>query len=357
MTRNIIFTIAAGFLVTLFVSVVGVRTLIGEYAIQTTRHTIETALAEGDYAVALGLLTDLEANMKTKDPKIEEDRVFATTLLIATANYEKAKVSAEQGEWFDVRALLRESDAVRNQNFIHYKDALTLLSFAEERIASLENSTAGKIAGLEEKTVKEKQHSRSLQSELEVTKEQKKQTANVLDTTKQLLEKSKQKVTETEAEVEHKKQLLLEEQQKVTALAAQAAREKLEKFLNEINVYVASLRDADGYITLALNEIRQKKDVSAILYVSQAKTLFDDVYGKAVGLRDRSDETKKEWAERIVSATTDFLVTTKNLRNAVIVIDEQEGDAFISYMKKAEEARVHANALVQEVEAFVTQNK
>ncbi len=356
MTRNIIMSIAGGFLLTLIVSVVGVRALVAEYSVQTIRRDIKAALESGDYAAALGYLTDLEADVGM-NAEIEAQRTLSTTLLVAAANYEKAKVSADEGEWFDVRALLRDSDAVRNQSFLKQKEAIALLAFAEERIAALENSTATEIAGLERTTVKEKQRSKTLQTELQVTIDQKNKTTNVLDSTKVMLEKSNQKVTETEAEVERKKELLHEEQEKVTALAAQAAREKLEKFLNEISVYIASLHDADSYLTLALDEIKQKKDVSALLYISQAKTLFDDVYGKATGLRDRAEDNKKEWAERVISASSGFLTTAKNLRNAVIVIDEQGGEDFIKYSKNSEEARARANTLVREVQTFISQNK
>ncbi|TSC62854.1 MAG: hypothetical protein G01um101448_737 [Parcubacteria group bacterium Gr01-1014_48] len=357
MTKNIILTIAAGFIVTVIVSIVGVRAMLEEYAVQTIRKNIETALASGDYTAALSLLGDLENTVGTSDPDLATKKSLAATLLIATANFEKAKLAAEKGEWFDVRALLRGGDSVQNESFIYHKEAVILLAFAEERIGALQTTNDAAIAGLEQTTVQERKRSKSLQTELKATIEQKNKTVHDLGTTQQLLEQSNQKVTESATEIEHKKALLLEEQKKVVALAEQAAREKLEKLLNELNVYVASLRDADGYITLALDEIKQKKDVSALLYLSQAKTLFDDVYGKAVGLRDRSEDVKKEWPERISTAAADFLATTKNLRNAVIVIDEQEGEAFISYMKKAEESRIHASTLVGETKTYIEQNK
>lgn len=357
MSKNIIFTIATGFIVTVVVSIVGVRAMLDEYAVHTIRKNAETAFSNGDYTAALGFLTDLEGSVGSGDPDVAVQKLLATTLIIASANFEKAKVAADSGEWFDVRALLRDGEAVHNESFIYHEEAMTLLAFAEERIEALQNTNNAAIAGLEQTTVQEKKRSKSLQTELKATIEQKNKTVSDLGTTQQLLEKSNQKVTESAAEIEAKKALLLEEQKKVVALAEQAAREKLEKLLNELNVYVASLRDADGYLTLALDEIKQKKDVSALLYLSQARTLFDDVYGKAVGLRDRSEDTKKEWAERISTAAADFLATTKNLRNAVIVIDEQNGEAFISYMKKAEELRAHASTLVMEVKTYIEQNK
>lgn len=349
-------SIVTGFMFTLVVSVIGVRALLTEYSLQMIRNDITTALKSGDYAAALGHLTDLEADVGSIT-EIEAERKLATTLLIAAANYEKAKLSADQGEWFDVRALLRDSGAVDNESFLKQREATALLSFAEERIRAIETSTATEIAGLEKTTVKEKQRSKSLQTELKMTIEQRNQTANVLDSTKDMLEKSNLKVVESAAEIEKKKELLREEQEKVSALAAQAARERLEKFLNEISAYRASLHDADSYITLALNEIKEKKDVSALLYISQAKTLFDDVYGKAAGLRGRAEDNKKEWAVRIVSASSEFLTTVKNLRNAVIFVEEQESEDFRKYLKNAEEARTRASTLVAEVQVFVDQNK
>ncbi len=356
MTRNIIITITAGFVVTFMVAALGVHALLGEYALQTMRKDVQAALENGDYAAALGHLRDLEGYVDT-DTEIEGERARATALLVAAANYEKAKIAADSGEWFDVRALLRDSDAVHNESFIYYNEAVTLLAFAEKRIVALEDSNANEIAGLEKNTAKEKKRSTSLQSKLQTTIKEKNETTNVLDSTKQMLEKSNRKITETEAEIERKKQLLLEEQQKVAALAEQAAREKLEKFLNEINVYVASLRDGASYIVLAEGEIKQKKDVSALLYISQAKTLFDDVYGKTVGLRDRSEDSKKEWTERVISASKEFLATVKNLRNSVIVIEDQDGEEFKTFSKNAENARNRADALVLEVQTFIDQNK
>ena len=97
MTRNMIISIVAGFVITFGIAAVGVQALLGEYAAQTMRKDIEVALTSGDYAAALGYLTDLEADVGA-DTEIEAQRTLAATFLVATANYEKAKVAADNGE-------------------------------------------------------------------------------------------------------------------------------------------------------------------------------------------------------------------------------------------------------------------
>ena len=87
---------------------------------------------------------------------------------------------------------------------------------------------------------------------------EKTQTETVLDTTKEVLEQTSQKVTESQEEILKQKEQLLIEQRKIAALAAQAEKERLEKFLNELDVYVSSIRKADEEIVSALEEISSK---------------------------------------------------------------------------------------------------
>lgn len=307
----------------------------------------------GNYVAALVLYDKLQENSPA-DALIEAKLKEIQELLVAEDNFLKAEQAAENEQWYDVRALLQTNGATSNAKFKYSAEALELYQQAEGEIESLEKETAIQIANLqqtvtEEKSTRARVEQKKSQTEVKLleTIAQKQRTEDALQSTKELLEESEKKIAKTQSQLER-------EQRIARAASQEAERERFEKFLNEVKIYEEMLRKGDEYLDFSLGEIDRAKDIPALIYIAQGKVLFDEVYIRVLELRsNRTPLAYKERTDDIVQAATLFIDSSRSLRNAVIYIEEKQGEEFSDHFKQGKNLKDRAEVLLQRTKQFI----
>ena len=85
----------------------------------------------------------------------------------------------------------------------------------------------------------------------------------------------------------------------------------------------------------AVVEINAKRDVTALIYVSQGKILFEEAKPKAVELRNsRTPSQYQGQVDDLLRSLEQFTEASKQLRNAVAYMDDQSSTEFASGLNK-----------------------
>jgi len=345
---------AIGISITILVAgIFGAYSLTRNYSFENLKQNALGEIEGGNYAAAL-VLYDKLREASAEDTEIEAQFEEVKKLIVAEENFLKARQFAESGGWFEVWVLLKESDALSNSHFKYQSEALELYQRAEEQTESLEKETLNKfsrlqqIAEVEKSKRKQAEQNRvQTESELENTRAQKQQTEEALQSAKSLLEESEVKIDEAQSRFEF-------EQNKVQALNQVAERERLEKFLNEFRVYVGMLDKGNEYLDLTLSEINQEKDITALIFISQGKVLFDEVNIKVRELRTKRTPAQYiEHVDKIIQATRLFSDSIKSLRIAVIYIEEQQNNDFSNQFYQGKSLKAEARVLLDQVKQFI----
>lgn len=329
------------------VAVVGVGTggyfAVKAQGLRTLTTALDTHLQSGNYLAALGAAGSLQVKGEST-PELEEKIGAVARLLVAEDAFKKAKLAFDEKRFTDAGALLRQSDAITDASFKYFKEAKELYENAEALVAGAAHKTSVTISTLQEKAAAEKIKRETLEKgkvKLEGT----------------IKEKDK-KLADTEAQAKETSQKLLQSKREAEALAAQVERETRLKFINELKVYRDMAQKGRQQLENAIVEINGKRDVTALVYVSQGKVLFEETKNKAVDFRsDRTPSAHQSRVDTLVALLGDFLEASKQLRNAVVYIEEPESADFIGSFSKGKSALEKAVSLLSGISDFIAENQ
>lgn len=316
--------------------------LVNRYAFSKLEKSAGKELASGNYSTALVLYNKLKES-SSEDSGFAEQADRTKKLLIAEENYLQAVKAVEEEKWLDAEILLANSGILDNPEFKFYQEAVALYEQAKGLVSSYEKEVSDKISGLkqiiETETVKRQQ----TESQLNTTISQKQQTESALESTAQLLKESQNKANKAQAQYE-------EEQRKAQEAERQAEKERLEKFTNEVNVYVDMLKTGNNHLNTVIAEIdRFASDVSILSYISQAKVLFDEVRGKSLDLKqNRTPEGFHGTVDKITQSADLFNQASQSFRNAAFYIQDK-GEEFNTHYNEAKDFKMQAYTLTTEI--------
>ena len=128
-------------------------------------------------------------------------------------------------------------------------------------------------------------------------------------------------------------------------------------FFNEFKAYRDLAKKGREQLENAVVEINAKRDVTALVYISQGKILFEEAKSKTGDLR--GNRTPSLYASRVADlqkALGDFLEASKQLRNASAYIDEQGSVEFTGALNKGKTALANGASTLQSVSDFIAGN-
>lgn len=328
--------VAIGIIITFMVTLGGVYSLVRKHSLRELETNALEELDGGNYSAALVMYSTLRDKLSgdlTIGTKVEDIK----RLFVAEDNFLKAQQAAENGEWFDVRALLRESDAVSNPTFKYYEEASELYQQAEDEIRVIEGEAATKIVRLQQKTVSEELKRRQVETQLQATIVEKQQAEKILEFTKRLV---------------------VESQKQVEVITRIAERERFEKFLNELSLYVDMFDKGDGYLNFALVEIDRGRDITALTFITQGRVLFTEI--KSMVEEMRSNRTLGQYNGQVntmIEALSYMVDASKNLGTSILYIQEKTGSGFLQFFNKGGELKSKANIILGDIKRFINSNK
>ncbi len=324
-----------------------------EQGLRTLAASLEESLAAGDYLAALAAAGELKEKGATK-PKLDETIAEAARLLVAEDAFKKAQVALEEKRFADAGALLRGSDAVADPAFKHYEEAKKLYEEAEARAASLAHQTAVTISSLENQAAAEKAKRvlteaarQKLEGELRDTEANVAQKQAEITAAEARLEQSRK-------DAEAKQAALAAEQARAKQLMEQVEKESKQKFFTELRTYRDLAQKGKEQLDNAVMEISAKRDVTALIYVSQGKILFEEAKNKATDFRaNRTPSAYQGKVDDLLKALGECLEASKQLRNAVVYIEEQGSAEFSGSFSKAKTALANAVAYLSNVSSLI----
>lgn len=336
-----ILKIVAGVVASIVLAVAGYAA-VKEHGVRTLTTAFDTQLEAGDYLAALaaaGKLKESGATGLELDNKISA----AARLLVSEDALTKARKAAEEKRFADAGALLRGSDALTDPSFKYYEEAQKLYKQVEAFAAGAAHQTAVTISALENQASAEKNKRTAAEKESA-------QLSGVL-------KEQSATIKEAAAQLQTKQAALAAEQVRSEALKAEVEKESKQKFFNEFKTYRDMAQKGREQLDNAVTEIGAKRDVTALVYVSQGRILFEEAKAKAADLRsNRTPSAYQSRVDDLVSALAQFLEATKQLRNAVVYIDEQGSAEFTSGLAKGKTALANAVSLLSSVSDFIASN-
>lgn len=330
--------------------------LVKAQGVRTLTQTLEEHLESGDYLAALGAAGNLRAEGKVT-PELDEKISEAARMLVAEDAFKKAKAALEEKRFADAGALLKGSSAITDSSFKYFEEAKKMYEEAEAFAAGVAHRTNVAISTLEEKAATEKTKREALErnkTKLEGTLKEKEEKITAAEAE---AKEAAQKLVESKKETEAKQTALVQEQAKANALTLQVEKESKQKFINELRVYRDMAEKGKQQLENALTEINAKRDVTALVYVSQGKILFEEAKNKAADLRsNRTPAAYQSRVDDLVKSLEQFLEASKQFRNAVVYIEEQASAEFTSGFNKGKAALANAVSYLSSVSDLIAAN-
>ena len=345
--------------VALGVLAIGGYFVVKEDGVRALREILRNRLEAGDYLAALATAGKIkEAGESTEE--LETTIAQTARLLVAEDIYRQAVKASKEERWVDARALLTESEAVSNPSFKYYEEAGRLLQEAEALAAGVAHKAAVTISNLEERAKTEQSKRQELeqkQKSLEGTLSEKE---NSISQSRSETAIAKQKAEQYKKDSEDKQVALLLEQARAKQLMEQVEKESKQKFFNEFRIYRDMAQKGKEQLDNAIAEINSKRDVTAIVsvasvYIGQGKILFDEAKNKIADFRDA--RTPVAYAGKVgdlVSSLSQFLESSRQLRSALLYIDEEGSAEFMGSFSKGKDALGNAVSLLSGVSDFLT---
>lgn len=340
----------AGFVVAAGVAATGVYEVARIYSVQSLKESIGTTLQTGDYVAAIAAYDALEKASPDEAAAEKGKLATAQRLLAAEEDLKRARSAAARAEWGDVRALLRESEAIRNEAFAKHQEAQELYNQAEAYAAGERHDAVVALEELKGAATTEK--SKRAQAE---------EKGSALQTA--LLQKEKElstsvrELTEVRRRADDTKAQLTAEEARTKGLAEQIEKEVKQKFFNEFKTYRDLAQKGREQLDNAVAEIQAKRDVTALVYISQGKILFEEAKNKANDLRsNRTPSAYQPRVDDLVKALSEFLEASKQLRNAVAYIEEQGSSEFTNGLNKGKTALANGVSLLSGISDFIAGN-
>lgn len=330
--------------------------VVKEQATRTFSKAFEKQLAAGDYLAALAAAGELRKSGRTT-AAVEEQVASAARLLVAEDTFKKAKIARDEKRFADASALLRGSDAITDPAFTNLEEAKKLYEEAEALAAGAAHRSAVTISALEARALEEKkkrEETEAARKTLEGTLSEKEKT--LVQTKAEVAETGRQ-LEASRKETEAKQAALLAEQARAKQLMEQVEKENKQKFINELRVYRDMAQKGKEQLDNAVTEINGKRDVTALIYVSQGKILFEEAKSKTADLRsNRTPSAYQARVDDLVNSLGQFLEASKQLRNAVIYIEEQGSAEFTAGFSKGKTALANAVSSLSNVSDLIAAN-
>lgn len=331
--------------------------LVKEQGIRSLAKSFEEHLDSGDYLAALGAAENLRVKGGAT-PELEGKITEAARLLVAEDVFAKAKQASLEKRYADASALLRGSDAVSDPAFKYFEEAKKLYEEAEALAAGAAHRTNVALSALEEKAATEKTRREGLElskAKLEGTLLEKESKIKTVEAeAKETAVRLEQSKRDTDA----KQAALLAEQARAKLLSEQVEKESRQKFINELRVYRDMAEKGKTQLENSIAEINGKRDVTALIYVSQGKILFEEAKNKAADLRaSRTPSAYTGRVDELVNSLGQFLEASKQLRNAVVYIEEQGSADFTNSLSKAKSALANAVSHLASVSDLIASNQ
>ncbi|MEK7170143.1 MAG: hypothetical protein AAB767_02555 [Patescibacteria group bacterium] len=348
--RFIVGIVAVGALVT------GGYVVVREDGARELSRVFNDNLASGDYLAALGVAGKLKENGQGS-PELDAAVSGAARLLVAEDIYKQAVRASDEGRFVDVRALLSGSEAVTNTSFKAYAEAHALLSEAEAQAAGAAHKTAVVISNLEEKARAEQGKRQELEQnkkKLEGTLSEKEKS---LSASKAEAAAAQERALQSQKEAEVKQAALIAEQARAKELMLQVEKESKQKFFTELRTYRDMAQKGREQLDNAAMEINAKRDVTALIYVSQGKILFEEAKPKTVELRNsRTPAAYQGQVDDLLRSLEQFTEAAKQLRNAVAYMDDQSSTEFTNGLNKGKTALANAVSYLSNVTSLIASN-
>ena len=307
-----------------------------EHGLRTLAKSFEEEVSAGDYLAALAAAGTLKKAGKA-NAEFDEKVAEAARLFVAEDTFTKAKRASEEKRFADAGALLRGGPALSDPSFKYYEEAKKLYAETEARAAGVAHQTAVTISSLENQAQAEK----AKRAEAE---KQSEQLSGALKVQQAVVSEAGRKLDETRKEANAKQAELL----------AQVEKESQQKFFTELRTYRDLAEKGKQQLANALTEINAKRDVTALIYASQGKILFEEAKSKSVDLRNnRTPSVYQSRVDDLQNSLINFLDAAKQLRNAVVYIDDQSSTDFTASIAKAQQALATAAALLGSVSDFL----
>lgn len=340
----------AGFVVAAGVAAAGVYQVARMYSVQSLKESIGSTLQAGDYVAAIAAYDALSKASPEEAMAEKGNMATAQRLLAAEEDLNRAKRAAERAEWGDVRALLRESESVQNSAFARHQEAQELYNQAEAYAAGERHETAVALEELKGTATTEK--SKRTQAE-----EKGSALQSALSQKEKELGTRDRELTEVKRRADETKVQLAAEEARTKELAGQVEKEVKQKFFTELKTYRDLAQKGREQLDNAVAEIQAKRDVTALVYISQGKILFEEVKNKANDLRsNRAPSAYQSRVDDLLKAFVELLEVSKQLRNAVAYIDEQGSAEFIGGLNKGKTALANAVSYLSGVSDFIAGN-
>lgn len=330
--------------------------VVKEDGVRALAEVLQDNLDSGNYLAALGVAGKMKEGGEDS-PELEKTVATTARLLVAEDIYLQAVRASDEGRFVDARALLTGSEAVNNPSFKYYEEAQALYTEAEALAASVAHKTAVTISNLEEKAKTEQSKRQELEQnkkklEGTISEKEKSLSASKAETTE-----AKRKVLESQRETEAKQAALLAEQARAKELMLQVEKESKQKFFTELKVFRDMAQKGREQLDNAVVEINAKRDVTALIYVSQGKILFEEAKSKVVELRNsRTPPLYQGQVDDLLRALEQFTEASKQLRNAVAYMDDKSSAEFTNGLNKGNTALSNAISYLSSVTSLIASN-
>lgn len=324
---------------------VGGYFVVKEDGARTLAQAVASRFESGEYLAALGAAEKLKESGRAEEG-LDETISQAARFLVAEDTFGKAKQAAAENRWNDARALLRENEAFNEPAFKYAREAKELLAQAEALTAKEAHETAVTISSLKNRADSEEKRRKTLEGSLQ-------EKEKTLTETRAESRETKQKLEASQKEAEAKQAELLAEQARAKALMEQVEKESRQKFFAEFKTYRDLAEKGRQQLEDAIAEIAAKRDVTALLYLSQGRVLFDEAKGKSADLRARAAPAYQGKVDDLIDSLAQFLEAAKWLRNAAVYLEDQSSADFTGAFSKGKETFASASNRLSAVSDFM----
>lgn len=333
----------------------------GYYAIKarvarTLAESFEKNLEAGEYLAALGAAGNLRASGR-ESPEFDEKIAEAARLLVAEDAYKKAQTAREEKRFADAGALLRDSAALTDPSFKRLEEAKKLYAEVEALAASAAHKTAVAISALESRAEAEKKKREETEAARHALEGTVSEKERVITQTKAEVAEATRRLAESQKETETKQTALVAEQARAKQLMEQVEKESKQKFFTELRAYRDMAQKGKEQLDNAVTELNAKRDVTALIYVSQGRILFEEAKPKAVELRNsRTPVLYQGPVDDLLRSLEQFTEAAKQLRNAVVYMDDQSSTEFTNSLNKGKAAFGSAISYLSNVTSLIASN-
>lgn len=335
--------------------------LVKTQGVRTLTNSLEMHLESGDYLAALGAAGNLREEGKMT-PDLEEKVAEAARLLVAEDSYKKAKTALDEKRYTAASALLKDSPAVTDASFKYFEEAKKVYEEAEALAAGVAHKTNVALSSLAEQAKTEQTKRKELeqnQKKLEGTLTEKEKA--ILQGKAETAEATLRALT-SQKDAETKQTALLAEQARAQALTAEVEKQSKQKFFTELRTYRDMAQKGREQLDNAVLEIDSGRDITAVVstanvYIGQGKILFEQARDKASDLRaNRTPSAYQLRVDDLVNSFGQFLEASKQLRNALVYLDDKGSAEFTNSLGKGKTALANAVTYLFGVSDFIASN-